>query len=105
MVIVQIKVTAMKSKELSQTISSLLHYIRKEKGCVRCDFFHALEDKNNLCLLEEWDTQTNFDHHRRSECFKVLRGSMNLLEEPCEMISYKYMPAYEGINQTFKNQL
>jgi quinol monooxygenase YgiN len=87
MVIVHMKVSAKKSKELSQTITSMLRTIRTEKGCGRCDFFHSMEDENSLCLLQEWDTQKHLEKHRRSELFGVLRGAMNLLEEPCEIIS------------------
>ena len=96
MVIVHMKVSVKKSKELSQTITSLLNCIRTEKGCWRCDFFHGLDDENIFCLLEEWDTQRNFEIHRKSECFKVLRGAMNLLEEPYEMFFYRSRPEGNG---------
>ena len=70
--------------ELSQTITSLSGSIRMEKGCKRCDFCRSIEDENRLFLLEEWDTQENFKDHLKSEHFRVLRGAMNLLEEPYE---------------------
>ncbi|MCL7487700.1 MAG: antibiotic biosynthesis monooxygenase [Desulfobulbaceae bacterium] len=95
------KVPAERRKELSQTIDSLLNSIRAEKGCGRCDFFHGLEDENILCLLEEWDTGKSFAAHRESECFKVLRGAMNLLAELCSIISYKSMPGSEEIGHPF----
>jgi quinol monooxygenase YgiN len=88
LIIMHMKVSAQKSKELSQTISSLINLIRSEKGCARCDFFHAKGDENIFCLVEEWDTAKNFEIHRKTECFKVLRGAMNLLQEPCEIVSY-----------------
>lgn len=99
LVILHMKVSAKNRKELSQTVTSLLRTIRTEKGCGRCDFFHHLEDKNNLCLIEEWNTQNNYEKHRNSDCFKVLRGAMNLLEEPCSIISYRSMPENAGIGQ------
>ncbi|MDW7773667.1 MAG: antibiotic biosynthesis monooxygenase [Desulfobulbaceae bacterium] len=96
MVIIHMKVSNKNSKELSQTITSLLNCIRTAKGCARCDFFYGLEDENVLCLLEEWDSQINLEKHRNSDCFKVLRGAMNLLEEPCEIISCRsFQPAGE----------
>jgi quinol monooxygenase YgiN len=102
LVILHMKVSAKNSKELSQTLTSLLSTIRTEKGCGRCDYFHHLEDENNLCLLEEWDTQSNFEKHRQSDCFKVLRGAMNLLEEPCAIVSCRSMPRSEGISQPLR---
>jgi quinol monooxygenase YgiN len=74
-----------KRMELSQTIVLLIGSIRTEKGCNRCDFCQSMEDENQLFLLEEWDTQKNLKSHLKSEHFKVLRGAMNLLQEPHEM--------------------
>jgi len=70
--------------ELSQTIASLSSSIRMEKGCNRCDFCQSTEDENRFFLLEEWDTQKNLMTHLKSEHFKVIRGAMNLLQEPYE---------------------
>jgi len=79
------KVLAEKRKELSQTIVSLIGSLRTEMGCRRCDFYRSLEDGKKLCTFEEWDTRENFNSHLKSERFRVLRGAMNLLQEPYEM--------------------
>jgi len=86
LVIIRMKVLAEKRKELSQTIVSLIDSLRTEKGCRRCDFYRSMEDENDLCILEKWDTRKNFDSHLKSERFRVLRGAMSLLQEPYEMI-------------------
>jgi quinol monooxygenase YgiN len=44
------------------------------------------EDENRFFLLEEWDTQENLKNHLKSEHFKIIRGAMNLLQEPYEMM-------------------
>ena len=80
------KVPSEKRMELSQTIVSLMGPIRTEKGCKRYDFCQSMEDENELCLLTEWDTQENLMSHLRSGRFRVLRGAMNLLKEPYEMV-------------------
>ena len=85
LVIIRMKVSAEKRKELSQTIVSLIGSVRTEKGCLRCDFFQSMEDENELLILEERDTRENLNRHLKSERFKVLRGAMNLLQEPDEM--------------------
>jgi len=87
-VIIRMKVLPEKRMELSQTIASLIGSIRTEKGCNRCDFCQSIEDENRLFLLEEWDTQENLMTHLKSERFRVLRGAMNLLREPHEMVFY-----------------
>jgi len=86
LVIIRMKVLAEKRKELSQTIVSLIDYLRRELGCRRCDFYQSMEDENELCILEEWDALENFNGHLKSERFRVLRGAMNLLQEPHEML-------------------
>jgi quinol monooxygenase YgiN len=86
LVIIRMRVLAEKRKELSQTIASLIGSIRTEKGCQRCNFFQSMEDENELCLLEEWDPQENLMRYLKSGRFKILRGAMNLLQEPYEMI-------------------
>jgi quinol monooxygenase YgiN len=90
------KVLSEKRIELSQTIVSLIGSIRTEKGCNRCDFCQSLENENKLLLLEEWDTQENLKRYLKSGRFRILRGAMNLLKEPYEMMFHSvYHP--EGI--------
>ena len=86
LVITRMNVHPEKCMELSQTIASLSSSIRMEKGCRRCDFCQSIEDENRLFLLEEWDSREKLMTHRKSEHFKVLRGAMNLLREPYEMM-------------------
>ena len=45
-----------------------------------------MEDENELCLIEEWDTQENIKRYVKPEHFRGLRGAMNLLREPYEMM-------------------
>ena len=85
LVVIRMKVLPEKHLELSQTIALLIGSIRTEKGCRGCDFCQNIEEENELYLLEEWDTRENLKRHLKSERFGVLRGAMNLLEEPYEM--------------------
>ena len=95
---IRMNVRSEKRMELSQTIASLSSSIRMEKGCNRCDFCQSTEDENRFFLLEEWDTQENLMTHLKSEHFKVIRGAMNLLQEPYERMFYTvFHPA--GMNK------
>ncbi len=86
LVIIRMKVLSEKHLELSQTIALLIGSIRMEKSCRRCDFYQNVDNENDLCLLEEWNTPENLMSHLKSERFKVLRGAMNLLQEPHEIM-------------------
>ncbi|MFO7598364.1 MAG: antibiotic biosynthesis monooxygenase family protein [Candidatus Desulfacyla sp.] len=88
LVIIRMKVLPEKRMELSQAIASLIGSIRTEKGCLRCDFCRSMEDENELHILEEWNTRENLNSHLKSDRFRVLRGAMNLLQEPYEMVSH-----------------
>jgi len=93
------KVLSEKRLELSQTITLLTASIRTEKGCQRCNFCQSMEDENELWLLEKWDTEENLTNHLNSGRFRVLRGAMNLLEEPYEMMfnTALHLPGMERI--------
>jgi quinol monooxygenase YgiN len=91
---IRMRVPSQKRMELLQTITSLIGFIREEKGCKRCNFYEGIEDENELCLLEDWDTQENLMSHLKSDRFRVLRGAMSLLKEPYEMIFHTvFQPA------------
>ena len=95
LLIIRVEVSSTKRMELLQTIASLSGSIRLEKGCQRCDFGQSIENENRLFLLEEWDTHENLMIHMNSGHFKVIRGAMNLLKEPYEMMFPKVYP-YSG---------
>jgi uncharacterized protein YjbJ (UPF0337 family)/quinol monooxygenase YgiN len=101
-VIIRMKALSDKRMELSQTIAFLSGSIRMEPGCRRCDFCQSIEDENRLFLLEEWDTQENLMTHLQSEHFRVLRGAMYLLKEPCERTFHTvFHPA--GMEEIYAN--
>jgi heme-degrading monooxygenase HmoA len=78
LVIIRMKVRAEKRKELSQTIALLMGSLRTEKGCGRCNFYRSMEDENELCILEEWDTRENlksFTFLLKPSLTKRLRGA------------------------------
>ncbi len=99
LVIIRMKVLPEKRLELSQTIALLTASIRTEKGCQRCNFCQSIEDENELWLLEKWDTEENLTNHLNSGRFRVLRGAMNLLEEPYEMMFHTalHLPGMEKV--------
>ena len=90
MILLIIRMNAFPEKriELSQTISSLSVSTRMQKGCRRCDFCQSVEDENILFLFEEWDNQEDLMTHMKSDNFKVIRGTRNLLQKPYENTFY-----------------
>jgi len=68
-----------KRQELLQTIGMLAGTVRKERGCRACDFYIDTENTDAFLLLEEWDTQEDFDRHVRAASFSALLGALTLL--------------------------
>ena len=71
-----------KRTELLQTLLSLVEPTENSEGCLSCQLFREIEDKNTFSLIEEWDTRKNLEDHFKSDRFSVLLGTKSLLDEP-----------------------
>ncbi len=81
MIITTIRMTVPNEKrqEMLQTVSTLTGTVRKEHGCRACDFYIDTENADSFLLMEEWDTQEDFDRHVRAPAFSALLGALTLL--------------------------
>lgn len=84
MAILIIKMNARPEKclELKQSLLALAESMRKEKGCLSLDILNNIENDNNICLFEKWESQAALDDHLRSDGFTVLMGTKILLNQP-----------------------
>ena len=87
MIVIRITMNVIPSKQLEmmQTLISMIDPTAKEAGCISYSVFCDIEDKNRFCLIEEWKTRKNLDHHIASHRFGVLLGTKALLREPLEI--------------------
>ena len=74
-----------KQLEMMQTLISMIEPTAKEAGCIIYSVFGDIKDKNRFCLLVEWKTRKDLDHHLASHRFGVLLGTKALLREPLEI--------------------
>ena len=90
MIIVRINLNALADKhlEITQTLLFLNEPMGKEKGCKKYNIFCDINDKNHFCLIEEWETRENLDHHIQSFRFGVLMGIKPLLQAPLDIRIY-----------------
>ncbi len=81
MIIATIRMTVPyeKRQEMLQTVSTLTGTVRKERGCQACDFYIDTENADTFLLMEEWETQHDFDRHVRNAAFSALLGVLTLL--------------------------
>lgn len=86
-----------KRLELTQAVASLVLSIRMEKGCQCCEFGQSMEDENRFFVIQTWNTRKDLIRHLKSEEFKVLRGAVNLFQEPGkEPVQRVFFPAKTG---------
>ncbi len=83
MIIATIRMTVPQEKrqEMLQTVSALTGMARKELGCQSCDVFIDTENTDTFLVMEEWDSQEDFDRHVRTSTFSALLGALTLLNE------------------------
>lgn len=87
-------------KEFFQSIVPLTKRIRKEKGCVNYRLYEEMGDENSLILIVEWETESQWNDHRRGENFSVLLGLVSVLSIPAK-IDFKLLSQIGG-NEVIK---
>lgn len=85
---ITLNVIAEKHKEVLQTLRSLIKRVEKETGCKNYAIFCDIDDKNSICILEEWETQKDLNQHIKTLRFGVLLGTKPLLRESPEIQIY-----------------
>ena len=90
MIVIRITMNVIPGKQLEmmQTLISMIELTAKEAGCISYAVFCDIEDENRFCLLEEWKTRTDLDHHIASHRFGVLLGTKALLRESLKIQIY-----------------
>ncbi len=78
---IRMNVPQEKRQEMLQTVGVLSRIARKERGCRACDVYIDTENADAFLLMEEWDSEEDFDRHVRTASFSVLLGALTLLNE------------------------
>jgi quinol monooxygenase YgiN len=90
MVVVRITLDVLPEKQLEvmQTLVSMIRPTGSEVGCLSCDVFCDVENKNRFSMLGEWETREALDQHILSHRFDALLGTKTLLDEPIKIQIY-----------------
>ena len=92
----RIRVSSANRSELFQTILTLLTPVRNEKGCLSSRFYLDSADKNTGMLVEEWETEEDWDNHLRSRDCAVFLGAVKVLCRPAS-VEFKLLSYVAGI--------
>jgi quinol monooxygenase YgiN len=88
-------------KEFFQTMTPLIHLIANEKGCLTYRIYAETGDENSFILIGEWETQINWEHHRKGENFAVLLGSVMVLSIQTK-IDFKLLSQIGGVESVIR---
>ena len=92
----RITVSSANRSELFQTILTLLTPVMNEKGCLSSRFYLDSADSNTAMLVEEWETEQDWDNHLRSRDCAVFLGAVSVLCRPTS-VEFKLLSYVAGI--------
>ena len=97
MITTRITVSSANRSELFQTIVTLPMPVINEKGCLSSRFYLDSADSNSAMLVEEWETEDDWDKHLRSrDCAGVFLGAVSVLCRPSG-VDFKLLSYVAGI--------
>jgi quinol monooxygenase YgiN len=92
----RITVSSANRCELFQTIQTLLVRVMNEEGCRSSRFYLDSADNNTAMLVEEWETQEDWDNHLQSRDCAVFLGAVSILCRPAS-VDFKLLSYVAGI--------
>ncbi|HEV7473827.1 MAG TPA: antibiotic biosynthesis monooxygenase [Pyrinomonadaceae bacterium] len=92
----RITVSSANRSELFQTIQTLQNPVRNEKGCLSFRLYLDSADNNSAILVEEWETEEDWDNHLRSQDCAVFLGAVSVLCRPAS-VEFKLLSYVAGI--------
>ena len=92
----RITVCSANRSELYQTILTLLTAVRNEQGCLSSRFYLDSADSNSAILVDEWETEEDWDKHLGSRDCAVFLGAVTVLCRPAS-VEFKLLSYVAGI--------
>ncbi len=75
-------VTAPQSRtEVVRTLAAQLGPTRVQSGCLRCELYQDVEDREAITLVEEWESQADLEVRLRSEDYRAVLAAIELSRE------------------------
>jgi quinol monooxygenase YgiN len=80
-----LKVFRQKREEVLQTVHSLQSDLKQCQGLIRSTLYQDVDDPQQFHLINEWETDQDYDSYLGSEQFRILIGSLKVLSEETEV--------------------
>jgi len=92
----RMKVNSANQSELFQTILPLLGKVRGERGCVSSHLYMDVGDESSSLLVEEWETQADWNNHLQTRECSVLMVAVSVLCYP-QSVEFQLLECVAGI--------
>jgi len=99
----RMKVNSANQSELFQTILPLLGKVRGERGCVSSHLYIDVSDESASILVEEWETQADWDNHLQTRECAVVMGAVSVLCHP-RSVEFKLLEFKAGSEAIAKSR-
>ena len=74
--------TARKSRaKVVRILAAQLGATRLQPGCLRCDLYQDIENRETITLVEEWESQAELDLRLRSEGYRSVLAAIELSQK------------------------
>ncbi len=67
--------------EVVRTLAAQLGPTRVQSGCLRCELYQDVEDREAITLVEEWESQADLEVRLRSEDYRAVLAAIELSRE------------------------
>ena len=67
--------------EVVRTLAAQLGPTRVQPGCLRCDLYQDIENREAITLVEEWESRADLDPRLRSEDYRAVLAAIELSQE------------------------
>ena len=79
---IRLRMGAENEKEFSQTLEWLFSPNQRKPGCLDCRCYREIGGDDSIMVVEEWESEQDFQSHLNSREFAVLLGALNLTKDP-----------------------
>ena len=81
----RVKVPADQRKIFLDSARSVTGRTSVQPGCISCKFYQDIDDPDSMLFVEEWSSREEYEHHIRSDTFRIILSLIDLSDEAPEI--------------------
>ena len=84
-VTLRIKVPGNRRREILDSARLITGPTTVQAGCISCKFYQDMDDPDSMLFVEEWSSREKYEHHVRSDTYRIILSLMDLSDSPPEI--------------------